>query len=850
MLRAIVKVGKSSSIKFRGVNLLRAITLKEVSSLIEVYDDISFIVLEDLDITKEKDFVVNTLNNYATTMVVYKQEITDKEKEICEDIGIGYADDLKSVYSYIESNIGEYVGIYPKENSQENGLAEIIEETEQEDYTDNDVSLKSIFDDEDEDIAELDKSLRDLDEAFELTKISDEQTEEVKEQKVENKNIVYKEELESSSLEDELFKDFEEQVKDNKSEIEELDSEVENKIVELEDTNSKLNDRLEYANEQVRKLNEVRISLEEELEEYKNKLKDIYIEDEVKEVIIGKNVEQEYKERVAELELTVQSLSDKALEVSELKEEIDKLNQSLDNKNKEIQSLNSNINDFEQKKYSEKLNLEIKSRLRILDLLNRVLDRTKSLEVELRKEIDNKDEIIDNYEELKVLYEKDNKTIKQLKEEKEELIKERDNAESKANTKLAELKNKVSSINVEKIELEAELESAKSKIGEKENKIKSLNVEIATNNQIIADNQKLIQGQHVQLSKYKSFDIDGLKKQLENAKVQLDKQKKEIERLRENNLNSAKELLDSSNKDKNSLLVQVNKYKQLSEELNNENSSLKYELELEKNKNQRIVSKGSYTSDLICDYNAKGYIIPVYGGGSYGVTTTVMSIAYKLEGKVLIMDLDAVAPKIESWVKKKPYIDNADGIANRMNATCFGAILYKSVDYFLDRERSFMQIISNTKNGEISYFSGCYTGVSYKQVESVDWSQLMNTLGSEYDYIIVDLGRLGGSEAGTSLIKMFNRISFNDVAVALHSDGDVRSMIVRMQTAKLNRDKIVWLLNMAENNRLTETMKKSIGNSKYLIMSKYMPIYNKLKRYDSAGMLKATLSELVNRVLE
>ena len=134
-------------------------------------------------------------------------------------------------------------------------------------------------------------------------------------------------------------------------------------------------------------------------------------------------------------------------------------------------------------------------------------------------------------------------------------------------------------------------------------------------------------------------------------------------------------------------------------------------------------------------------------------------------------------------------------------------------------------------------------------IEEVDWNQLLNYLGNCYNYIVVDLGRLGGSESQTGLIKMFNRISYNDIAVCMHSDGDVRSMMIRLKSNNINNDKVVWLLNLAENNKMTPTMKKAMVEGRYTIMVRSMGIYNKQQRFDKASVLKASLTDLMNKVL-
>ena len=48
---------------------------------------------------------------------------------------------------------------------------------------------------------------------------------------------------------------------------------------------------------------------------------------------------------------------------------------------------------------------------------------------------------------------------------------------------------------------------------------------------------------------------------------------------------------------------------------------------------------------------------------------------------------------------------------------------------------------------------------------------------------------------------------------------------------------------------MTPTMKKAMVEGRYTIMVRSMGIYNKQQRFDKASVLKASLTDLMNKVL-
>ena len=82
-------------------------------------------------------------------------------------------------------------------------------------------------------------------------------------------------------------------------------------------------------------------------------------------------------------------------------------------------------------------------------------------------------------------------------------------------------------------------------------------------------------------------------------------------------------------------------------------------------KNTTLLTKDDKKADIVCEYNARGCIIPVYGGGSYGVTTTVITFNKKWTND-----------RIKTWLYQNDYPIKSERIPVCTDYDCSGQIYY------------------------------------------------------------------------------------------------------------------------------------------------------------------------------
>lgn len=256
---------------------------------------------------------------------------------------------------------------------------------------------------------------------------------------------------------------------------------------------------------------------------------------------------------------------------------------------------------------------------------------------------------------------------------------------------------------------------------------------------------------------------------------------------------------------------------------------------------------------LSCDYHGRGYIIPVFGSGSYGITTMAVSLAEKIQkASVVYMDFDMSSPKADSWFKKAPLIKELEDISNPLYRSGLGALLDKGSRYVISHEEQIFQRVMETKSGlKLDYFSGLYGGKpDLTKLMSTDFSGLFAHLGNKYNYIIADLGRLGSSDAADAMTQMFSGIAHKNVIVSLNNKFDVRIMNMKLNSEKIHLDKSIWILNMSDSSGVDPVVKKCLGDAKPVIMPKEMSIYGTGQTYGRIPVLKDRLMEVMGYILE
>lgn len=286
--------------------------------------------------------------------------------------------------------------------------------------------------------------------------------------------------------------------------------------------------------------------------------------------------------------------------------------------------------------------------------------------------------------------------------------------------------------------------------------------------------------------------------------------------------------------------------------------------ELQKARNEAEITAKSYERrlktgegiSLDCRYSGNAHILPMFGIGSHGITTTAVSVASKLNkmGKsVCILDFDLVNPKVNSFFKgvnPLATLDDDYGLT-KVEQSCMGALMEKGVPWFVEHRHEFISTVqeNRAKGGKrMDYFSGLYTPINMVRIIGLDYTELLNVLGNDYDYLIVDLGKIGASDIQDTLIRLFTRISLR-ATVVCHKDTDsLRNLLLKITANKLDTKKCVWFINMAKDSGTTPFIQHSFKDTPYKIMTFSNNIFGGGQLF-SAGIIRGAFDEFVDELL-
>lgn len=263
------------------------------------------------------------------------------------------------------------------------------------------------------------------------------------------------------------------------------------------------------------------------------------------------------------------------------------------------------------------------------------------------------------------------------------------------------------------------------------------------------------------------------------------------------------------------------------------NDDLAYE------KSRKGTSTKVVVRNMIKHYTGRAKVIPIFGTGSYGITSLTVSLADVLKGsRVLVMDFDLIAPRMDAYYRINPTCELTDIKQNEMR-TSVGALMYKGSEYVCKHLSKAIKVIQNN----LHYFSGIYYGVNESRFMSINFELLMNTLGEHYDYILVDCGKLGCSYYTDTLIKTMHSISYRSIIVSLNDIFDTRSAFLRLNNAGISMDNHVWVLNMSRKSMVDKDSLRYCTALKQIIFTREN-IYGEYKLYDRVANLRGKLAEL------
>lgn len=478
------------------------------------------------------------------------------------------------------------------------------------------------------------------------------------------------------------------------------------------------------------------------------------------------------KSTISELNdmITEQSnmLSDSASKISEYEKEVEETQQELKKTYNEIEELSSQI---------EKLNSTISDKNTEISLSKSSLDKNSTVIAEKDIEISNKqsqiDKLIEQVESLtNSLKEKSQECAEFMRkaEKLEETIKGLQEAQG-GFKKRAELANSYAESEKQRMQTLVDKANAKTKLLEDKLKEKEDEITRLKNSPVDIENTILDINDELGVSN------DTLKE-----KIQL--LSKELSELREQKDSLTKQLESSESENRG--------YKEIIKGINGGEGT-------------RVKS--------IQFTNMSTQIISVFGSGGTGVTTTAMSIASRLgmSSSVLYMDLDIVTPSSDAWFRRSPFCNSIPGI-NIQESTALGVLIEHGMSTFSPNMQKLVATVEANKGGGIDYFSGVYYRPDTDKLANADFTTLFNIISTRYNYIVIDLGRLGNSELNDSLIKAITDISFRSIAVTTQDRFEIRNFNLKLNTNNISRLNMCWLANVCASPYLDQKSQEIIGN--------------------------------------
>lgn len=259
------------------------------------------------------------------------------------------------------------------------------------------------------------------------------------------------------------------------------------------------------------------------------------------------------------------------------------------------------------------------------------------------------------------------------------------------------------------------------------------------------------------------------------------------------------------------------------------------------------LSSGVKELNIKFRYGGRASIIPVFGGSSSGITTTAVTIAKQLKGRTLLIDLDIVSPKVDSYLGVNPIKSGLD-IQNQLLRTGLGSYLERGLDYFIANKREIITKITKRTDGTaLDYLSGLYTSVSADKFITNDLGRLLDYLGGDYDYIVCDLGKIAGNEVQNQIIGSVCAGSGISVCVSQNDKSDARSLALRISGLSL-RGKLMWVLNFARSREMDGITSKCVGKSKYAYMMFDAEGFGARQTLDMLNGNREAVAELVREV--
>jgi hypothetical protein len=186
------------------------------------------------------------------------------------------------------------------------------------------------------------------------------------------------------------------------------------------------------------------------------------------------------------------------------------------------------------------------------------------------------------------------------------------------------------------------------------------------------------------------------------------------------------------------------------------------------------------------------------------------SLAAALKGfRVLRADFDTVNPELDKWLSANPVSGGLPGAARELpqeRKTAFGVFSSLGLPAFLENKAA---LIKHSDKTGADFFGGLYTQITSSALINADFTGLFDVLGGMYDYIIIDMGRLGCSFAKDSLIMSLQSIASKNIVITEHSFIDARNTRLKLDALNAPYENLLWVLNFSATN-ISEQAKTAI----------------------------------------
>lgn len=254
------------------------------------------------------------------------------------------------------------------------------------------------------------------------------------------------------------------------------------------------------------------------------------------------------------------------------------------------------------------------------------------------------------------------------------------------------------------------------------------------------------------------------------------------------------------------------------------------------------------------DYTANAKIITVFGVGSHGVTTTAVSLAEKLrlQFRVLLIDFDLISPKMHAFLPDiSPLLNGIKGFDNHdKTCTSMRAALKNGAEWFETEYTDCIITASKaTRNSScIDYMSGFIGYTADDELEAFDFCSVLNTVGEEYDRIIIDFGKIGRSIVSDNIFKSVSKVANKNVLVIHKNVYDMTNAKMRLENLDLSVTDTIWVLNMIEQTSLSKAHQSVIGTSDYVFIPIDDRIFEKNVSFIQSRHSSSSFNNLIEKI--